>query len=77
MSTGAKGQQIIDTIRDFHHLALEGFGTFYVVALILSAVWCLFWLNGQRQEWKVKSARRKAQTARRRRAARRAHAETA
>lgn len=62
LDTGTYGQQAIDLVRDVHAWLHEGFGTFYLVALALTAIWCLLWLTQQIRD--ASSARRRRKTAR-------------
>lgn len=68
MSTGTKGQQVIDTVRDAHHFMHEGFGTFYVVALVLAGIYALLWLAKQRRDLKRRRAAKRRPAPRARKA---------
>lgn len=65
MSPGTYGQQALDTIRDAHHFLHAGFGDFYTLALVLSAVYAGLWLAKQARNGKRKRAAKKRAAAKR------------
>lgn len=77
MSTGTYGQQAIDTARDAHAFLLEGFGTFYVAALILTAVWCALWTSKHVKDSRDRRRRRKTAAARAKKTKHRGHVKAA
>ena len=64
MDTGTYGQQAIDTVKAIHLWLLAGFGTMYVVALLLTAFACLLWIAREAQGLRQVRARRKVAAAR-------------